>query len=77
MRDEDVKDRRNTHRNRSPSPIARKGDITDRKAPRVIQCGLYGAEMLSGSLGMFHAIKLLIFGMFPRLLFFVFFLERS
>jgi len=34
--------------------------ITDMHAPPAVQCGLYGAEMLCGSLGTMHAINLLI-----------------
>jgi len=43
--------------------------ITDENEPPVIQCGMYAAEMLSGSFGALHAINLFIVGMFMRLLF--------
>ena len=52
----------------SPTPVPQEEE-TSASTPSIVQCGLYAAEMLCGSLGALHSISLLIVGMLMWLLF--------
>lgn len=48
-----------------PPPDVVSTPVDDREdAPPIVQCGMYGAEMLCGSIGVSKSVNLFIIGMF-------------